>query len=46
MNTNLNIKHERGVTYFDRKTERIILFVMTLGMLVWGVVEKLIEVWG
>jgi len=31
--------HEKGVTYFSKQTERRVLFVMTMVMLVWGVVE-------
>lgn len=33
--------HRDGVTYFDKKTERVIFFVLTLAMLVWGVLTKL-----
>lgn len=35
--------HENGVTYFNKRTERLLLFVMTVGMLLWGVVEGLRE---
>ncbi|WP_432736135.1 hypothetical protein [Maridesulfovibrio sp. FT414] len=31
--------HENGTTYFSKKTERQILFVLTSGMLLWGIVE-------
>ncbi|MGE4422192.1 MAG: hypothetical protein AB7D39_07845 [Pseudodesulfovibrio sp.] len=31
--------HENGVTYFSKRTERRILFVLTMAMLLWGVVE-------
>ncbi|WP_419786843.1 hypothetical protein [Pseudodesulfovibrio sp.] len=31
--------HKNGVTYFSKKTERRILFLLTMAMLVWGVVE-------
>ncbi|MEF2232250.1 MAG: hypothetical protein V3571_15055 [Pseudodesulfovibrio sp.] len=31
--------HRDGVTYFSKRTERRILFVMTMVMLLWGVVE-------
>nr|WP_287410658.1 hypothetical protein [Pseudodesulfovibrio sp.] len=31
--------HEKGVTYFTKQTERRVLFVMTMVMLIWGVVE-------
>ncbi len=30
-----------GVTYFSKQTERRVLFVLTLGMLAWGIVEYL-----
>ncbi len=33
--------HRDGVTYFDKKTERTIFFVLTLAMLAWGVLTKL-----
>jgi hypothetical protein len=32
----------KGVTYFSRATERRVFFILTLGMLVLGIVEK----WG
>lgn len=32
--------HSKGVTYFDKKTERSFFFVLTLIMLVWGVFAK------
>ncbi|WP_272699516.1 hypothetical protein [Desulfovibrio sp. Fe33] len=31
--------HESGVTYFSKRTERRVLFIMTLAMLGWGIVE-------
>ncbi|MEZ7197845.1 hypothetical protein [Pseudodesulfovibrio karagichevae] len=31
--------HENGVTYFSKRTERRILFVLTMAMMLWGVVE-------
>ena len=31
--------HKDGVTYFTKRTERRVLFVMTIAMLLWGVVE-------
>lgn len=34
--------HKNGVTYFTKRTERSILFVLTLIMLGWGIVEGLI----
>ena len=33
--------HEKGVTYFDRKTERKIFFVLTVIMLLVGLFSKL-----
>lgn len=33
------VHHEGGVTYFTKRTEQAVLFVMTLGMLIWGAVE-------
>ena len=33
--------HAKGVTYFDRKTERKIFFVLTLIMLILGIFVKL-----
>ncbi len=32
--------HEKGVTWFDKKTERRIFFILTMIMLVWGIVTK------
>jgi len=32
---------EKGITYFSRKTERTLFFVLTLVMLAWGVLEML-----
>jgi hypothetical protein len=32
---------ENGITHFSRTTERIIFFVLTVGMLLWLGVEKL-----
>ncbi|MDD3310742.1 hypothetical protein [Pseudodesulfovibrio sp.] len=31
--------HENGVTYFTKRTERRVLFLLTMALLVWGVVE-------
>ena len=31
--------HKNGVTYFSRRTERKILFVLTILMLAWGIFE-------
>ncbi len=30
-----------GVTYFDRKTERLVFFVLTMAMLIFGILTKL-----
>ncbi len=35
--------HKCGITYFSKKTERNLLFFMTLTMLLWGIVEKFIQ---
>jgi len=32
--------HEKGVTWFDKKTERRIFFILTMIMLAWGIVTK------
>ena len=32
---------EKGMIYFDKKTERVFFFVLTLIMLVWGLIEKI-----
>jgi uncharacterized ion transporter superfamily protein YfcC len=32
--------HEKGITYFSKKTERTLFFVLTLVMLVWGILKK------
>jgi hypothetical protein len=31
--------HKNGVTYFSKQTERRILFVLTMAMLIWGLFE-------
>lgn len=31
--------HKRGITYFSKRTERRIYFLLTMAMLVWGMVE-------
>ncbi|GEM_PF-2371823 len=36
------IHHEHGVTYFSRRMERTIFFIMTVGMLLWGFYEKFV----
>lgn len=37
--TRREVMHKNGVTYFTKRAERRVLFLMTLGMLIWGVVE-------
>ena len=32
--------HWKGITYFDKKTERTIFFILTIIMLIWGLFEK------
>lgn len=32
---------DKGITYFSRKTERTLFFVLTLVMLAWGILEML-----
>ena len=31
--------HEKGVTYFSKRTERTIFFILTIAMLFWGLYE-------
>jgi len=33
--------HSKGITYFSKKTERTIFFILTILMLLWGVLTKL-----
>ncbi len=33
--------HSKGITYFSKKTERTIFFILTMIMLLWGVLTKL-----
>ena len=33
--------HEKGVTWFDKGTERRIFFILTMMMLLWGLVTKI-----
>ncbi|MBG0788927.1 MAG: hypothetical protein H0S80_00345 [Desulfovibrionaceae bacterium] len=43
MNQNKETKksfvHKDGVTYFTKQTEQRVLFLLTLAMLIWGVVD-------
>ena len=32
--------HSKGITYFDKKTERTFFFILTIIMLVWGIFAK------
>ncbi|MBW1779768.1 MAG: hypothetical protein JRL30_03420 [Deltaproteobacteria bacterium] len=32
--------YSKGVTYFDKKTERALFFILTLIMLTWGIFTK------
>ena len=34
------VLHSKGVTYFNKDTERAVFFILTLIMLVWGIVAK------
>jgi hypothetical protein len=36
------LRHERGVTYFDKRMERSFFFVLTIVMLLWGLLEKFV----
>ena len=31
--------HKAGVTYYTKRTERRVLFLLTLAMLTWGVID-------
>ena len=35
------VYHAKGVTYFNKDTERAVFFVLTIIMLVWGVMAKI-----
>ena len=35
------LHREKGITYFSKKTERTLFFVLTLAMLAWGILEML-----
>ena len=43
-NVDREFKHEDGVTYFTKRIERRVLFIMTVGMLLWGIVEYAREI--
>lgn len=36
-----SLSHIKGITYFDKKTERAIFFILTVIMLIWGILVKL-----
>jgi hypothetical protein len=33
--------HSKGITYFDKRTERTFFFILTMVMLLWGILTKL-----
>ena len=33
--------HSKGITYFNKKTERTFFFILTIIMLLWGILTKL-----
>ncbi|WP_170283767.1 hypothetical protein [Pseudodesulfovibrio senegalensis] len=37
-----HIHYEKGVTYISRRMERTIFFVLTIGMMLWGIYEKFV----
>ena len=32
--------YSKGVTYFDKKTERALFFILTIIMLIWGIFTR------
>ena len=40
MNPKKKLLHSKGVTYFDKKTERAFFFILTMIMLIWGIFAK------
>lgn len=32
-------RHKAGVTYFSKQTEQRVLFILTLAMLTWGIID-------
>jgi len=38
---NKRLFHSNGITYFSKKTERTIFFILTILMLLWGILTKL-----
>ncbi|MCD6295838.1 MAG: hypothetical protein J7M30_01645 [Deltaproteobacteria bacterium] len=40
MDTKKALFHSKGITYFDKKTERNFFFVLTIMMLLWGIFAK------
>jgi len=41
MNEKKSLFHSKGVTWFDKKTERAFFFILTVIMLLWGIMTKL-----
>jgi len=37
VNQRKTLFHSKGVTYFNKKTERTFFFILTIIMLIWGV---------
>ena len=35
------VRHEAGVTYFSRETERRVFFILTMAMLLLGIIHKI-----
>ena len=33
--------HSKGITYFNKKTERTFFFILTVIMLLWGILTRL-----
>ncbi len=40
------IVHKGGTTYFTKKFERLLFFILTMVMLGWGVGEKILHYFG
>jgi hypothetical protein len=36
-----SLSHAKGITCFDKKTERAFFFILTVIMLIWGILVKL-----
>lgn len=35
------LRHEEGVTYYSRETERRVFFILTIAMLIMGILYKI-----